>query len=198
MAVWWYGDDSPHLSSCHGGKKTWQKSEQARLVKTVKVHMPVAKAGYGSDRRLPPWETVGGPACADIPKTSSRRMRVASTSTHMPKLMSGSLSTGSPAGHLNTRQRGVPVHGGSMYSQAHVNPRPHTPEADHRLEHNGEPKRVSMAPGGRRLLKRGKPRALGVAGLEVEDLSHSEALGSNRPACHGKVSSPGVRPQREP
>ena len=59
-------------------------------------------------------------------------------------------------------------------------------------------KRVSMAPGGRRLLKRGKPRALGVAGLEVEDLSHSGALGSNRPACHGKVSSPGVRPQREP
>jgi len=36
--------------------------------------------------------------------------------------MSGSLSTGSPAGHLNTGQRGVPVHGGSMYSQAHVNP----------------------------------------------------------------------------
>jgi hypothetical protein len=72
--------------------------------------------------------------------------------------MSGSLSTGSPAGHLNTGQRGVPVHGGSMYSQAHVNPG-HRPE-----EATGGPEGVSMAPGRRRLLKRGKPRVLGVVG----------------------------------
>ena len=44
-------------------------------------------------------------------------------------LVSGSLSTGSPAGHLNTEQLGVLVHGGSMYSQAHVNPGRHPKEA---------------------------------------------------------------------
>ena len=42
----WYGDDSPHL--------TGSGREQARLVKTVKVQVPSAKGGPGSDRRLPP------------------------------------------------------------------------------------------------------------------------------------------------
>ena len=155
------------------GAKGVARSEQARLVKTVNVHSAHSRSGVWIRPSAPPMGNCGRPC------TLGRGGGI--NSTHMPKLMPGSLSTGSPAGHLNTRQRGVPVHGGSMYSQAHVNPRPHTPEADHRLEHNGEPKRVSMAPGGRRLLKRGKPRALGVAGLEVEDPIPKRGSRSNRP-----------------
>jgi len=46
----WYGDDSPHLA-VEGVKRL--VSEQARLVKTVKVHITSAEGGYGSDRRIP-------------------------------------------------------------------------------------------------------------------------------------------------
>ena len=43
----WYEDDSPHLVlDLHA------PMEQARLVKTVKVHIGLANS-YGSDRRLP-------------------------------------------------------------------------------------------------------------------------------------------------
>ena len=41
----WYVDDNPHLAAL--------SSEQARLVKTVKVHRRIAEVLYGSDRRLP-------------------------------------------------------------------------------------------------------------------------------------------------
>ena len=122
------------------------KSEQARPVKTVKVHMPIAK--WGTD------QTVGSPHGKLWEAPHAGRGGGVSNGRKAHVLMSGSLSTGSPAGHLNTRQRGVPVHGGSMYSQAHVNP-------GHRPKEAVIFVRVSMAPGGRRLLKRGKPRVLG-------------------------------------
>ena len=45
----WYGDDSPHLAVSRV-----RHSEQARLVKTVKVSITRGSTGPGSDRRLPP------------------------------------------------------------------------------------------------------------------------------------------------
>ena len=100
VARWWYGADRPHLRLCYSGKERGGTIEQARLAKTVKVHIAIAKwdmdQTVGSHRGKP-WMAPKG---------------VTST-----MVMSGSLSTGSPAGHLNAT-----AHGGSMYSQAHVNP----------------------------------------------------------------------------
>ena len=54
----WYGDDSPHLADS-------QDSEQARPVKTVKVQVPSAEGGPGSDRRLRPGRLVASSGSRD-------------------------------------------------------------------------------------------------------------------------------------
>ena len=60
MAGWWYGADKPHLgyvALVRGGM-----TEQARLVKTVKVSMPIAKWDGDQTVCFPPGKNLGGTA----------------------------------------------------------------------------------------------------------------------------------------
>ena len=53
VAGWWCWDDSPHHKVKLLGRQWGSETEQARPVKTVKVHTPIAK--WGMD------QTVGSP-----------------------------------------------------------------------------------------------------------------------------------------
>ena len=143
MARWWYGGDGPHLPSM-----PFEAALQSRGTGKAGENGQSSLAP-GRGRRIrpsvPPRGNSGGPPGALAPCGWLRKWRSGCR---------GSLSTGSPAGHLNMGDADeAPMHGGSMYSQAHVSPR-------------RESKRpgASMASGQRQTLKRGKPRIPRVAG----------------------------------
>ena len=118
VAVAWYGDDSPHLHAEAIGATSYGGCEQARPLKTVKVHIPIAEVGYGSDRRFSSWETM----------------------------TVGSLSTGSRAGHLTENSRWLNVQSGLRKHPVNLcGPRASVASGQRRLLKRGKSRSLRMS-----------------------------------------------------
>ena len=132
MAWWWYGGDGPHLPSM-----PFEAALQSRGTGKAGENGQSSLAP-GRGRRIrpsvPPRGNSGGPPGALAPCGWLRKWRSGCR---------GSLSTGSPAGHLNMGDADeAPMHGGSMYSQAQVSPGGNqAPRCEHGLGTKAKPEK---------------------------------------------------------